>query len=227
MNILDNPLYYDKYVPNLITNNTMNELQDILDTKKIYKKISDINLSANIYTDYIQPHLFFIFITIIFILFLYWKYRTKQSISDHNIKNIKNKKTNKKNMKKNKSNIEQMNDMQFRAYFNPNVPVSTQNSYTNYLDNNNYSKDYTKDDDKYKYLPLQQINTHRDEYTGLFNKYNNSQDQYYNNPYGWEQNYNQSTYDAIEYATQKNRQNIEELNKLVDNTNNDIIKNLI
>ena len=143
---------------------------------------------------------------------------------------------------------------EFVANFNPSVPVSAQNSYVNYMgdnvpmivknninefinDNDNntvnknkitYNQYYKTPEPKYEYLPIIKNKINRsDTYTGLYNEYNNFIDQDYNNPYNWEQNYNESTHNAIEYATTKNRESLQLLNQSVDNTNNQIIKNIM
>ena len=146
------------------------------------------------------------------------------------------------------------NQGEFIANFNPSVPVSAQNSYSNYMgddipvfiknninnindynvndisnkNKNTYKQYYNVQEPKYEYLPIIKNKINRnDTYTGLYNEYNNFVDQGYNNPYEWEQNYNETTYNAIDYATTKNRESLQLLNESVDNTNNQIIKNIM
>ncbi len=251
---INQPIYFDKIGngPNLISNNTMNEIGNLLQYKGGgVDSVSEIKVNdsvSNFYVNYIQPNIFFIILAILFILFLYWRYEAKNNsdLFEDNCqidKKTKKQKKIEKKIKKIEDLIEEIESQsnsqsQFVANFNPNIPVSVQNSYTNYMENNvpvitngnkvSYRKFYNQNDPDYEYLPIikNKLNN-ADTYTGLYNEYNNFADQDYNNPYGWEQNYNQTTYNAIEFATERNRNNLQLLNKFVDNTNNDIMKNIM
>lgn len=218
----------------------------------------------NFYTNCIQPNIFFIILAIFFSLFLYWKYRIKNNpdLIDNYIENYidTSKSKKQKKIEKIEKKIKKIEDLidtiesssydsvkkdqgEFIANFNPSVPVSAQNSYTNFMDDTvpiitsdidgnktkiTYRQFYNTPEPKYEYLPIikNKINKN-DTYTGLYNEYNNFVDQDYNNPYEWEQNYNETTYNAIDYATAKNRESLQLLNQGVDNTNNQIIKNIM
>ncbi len=81
-NNLKNPIYYDKIGggPNLISNNTINEIQGLINNKNIKTEEIKINDGvSNFYENYIQPNIFFIILAVLFLLFLYWKYETKNS----------------------------------------------------------------------------------------------------------------------------------------------------
>lgn len=254
-NNLNQPIYFDKIGsgPNLVSNNTMIEINSLLKYKgDINNDLSEIKINDNIsnfYTTYIQPNIFFIILSVLFLLFLYWKYETKNNPDffenyQNNIKSKKQKKIEKK-IKKIENLIEKIesssnnsNKSNFVANFNPSVPVSVQNSYTNFMDNTvpiivdsnkiSYRKFYNDPEPNYEYLPIVKNKINKNDiYTGLYNEYNNFVDQDYNNPHGWEKNYNETTYNAIEFATKKNRDSLQILNEFVDNTNNQIIKNII
>ena len=246
--------------PNLISNNTLNELQNLMGYQET--TIKDVKMNEGIsdfYRNYIEPNLFFIILAFFFLLFLYWRYESKNNepYADTN-KNDKKDKKEKKERKEKSNKLEKIvmedlidkieedncdknlrdDDSKFVANFNPSVPVSVQQSYTNYMDDhvplNVDGKRVTRrelnqdPEPKYEYLPFIQNKVNRgDTYTALYNDYNNYQDQNYPNPYGWEQNYNQSTFDAIQFATDKNRNNIAMLNNFVDSTNMDLMKNIM
>ncbi len=231
--------------PNLISNNTLNEINNLIGGNDLpVKEVKINNGVSNFYKNYIEHNLFFIALAILFLLFLYWRYETKNSEEF-----ILKEKPKKKKEKKDKVNEKIIDDLidsletnteenNFVAHFNPAVPVNAQQSYTNYMDDhvpvlingNKVSRRqfYNDTEPEYNYLPHIENNINRaDTYTGLFNNYNNYQDQNYPNPYGWEQNFNQTTYDAMEFATQKNRDSLAMLNQMTDNANNEIIKNIM
>ena len=259
---INQPIYYDKIGtgPNLISNNTMNEIGSLLNINGgANDNMPEIKLNDGVstfYKNYIEPNIFFIILAILFLLFLYWRYETKnnsnlfEEYSNQNKKEKKSKKQKKieKKIKKIEDLIETIesssydsvkkNQGEFVANFNPSVPVSAQKSYTNYMENHvpiivdgnkvTYRQFYNEPEPNYEYLPIikNKINKN-DTYTGLYNEYNNYADQDYNHPYDWEKNYNQTTYDAIEFATQKNRESLQMMNEFVDNTNNEILKNIM
>ena len=294
---INQPIYFDKIGngPNLVSNNTMNDIGTLLK----YKETPSDNISSavpakniinningyisNFYTNYIQANIFFIILAIFFAIFLYWKYTIKNDpdIIDNYIEKYQDteKTTKQKKIKKIEKKIKKIEDLidtiestscdslkkdqgdsfknnqgEFIANFNPSVPVSAQNSYSNYMaddipvftknninnindynvndisnkNKNTYRQYYNVQEPKYEYLPIIKNKINRnDTYTGLYNEYNNFVDQEYNNPYEWEQNYNETTYNAIDYATAKNRESLQLLNESVDNTNNQIIKNIM
>jgi hypothetical protein len=292
---INQPIYFDKIGngPNLVSNNTMNDIGTLLKYKEDSNNSNDNISSAvpatniitningcisNFYTNYIQPNIFFIILAVLFSLFLYWKYTIKNDpdIIDNYIEKYQNtdkqKSKKKKKIKKIEKKIKKIEDLidtiesssydsiekkdkgEFIANFNPSVPVSAQNSYSNYMENNipiivnnnirniddnnandigsknkiTYNQYYNIQEPKYEYLPIIKNKINRnDTYTGLYNEYNNFADQGYNNPYEWEQNYNETTYNAIDYATTKNRESLQLLNQSVDNANNQIIKNIM
>ncbi len=236
--------------PNLISNNTLDQINNLIGSSKI-EEPKDIKINdgvSNFYLNYIQPNLFFIFLAILFLLFLYWKYETKKS---ENYKTTKKSKKNKKIHKKldnvfidelintiesNSQNNDDNNN--FVANFNPSMPISVQQNYTNYMDNQvpiavngnktTYQQFYNNLEPEYNYMPNIENRINRaDTYANLYNNYNNYQDQNYQNPFGWEQNFNQSTFDAIEYATQKNRESVGLLNQMVDQNNYELTKNIM
>ena len=293
---INQPIYFDKIGngPNLVSNNTMNDIGTLLKYKETANDNIDNISSAvpaksinsyfsNFYTNYIQANIFFIILAIFFAIFLYWKYTikndpdiidnyiekyqdTEKTIKQKKIKKIEKKikkiedlidtieSTSCDSLKKDQGDSFKNNQGEFIANFNPSVPVSVQNSYSNYMgddipvftknninnindDNvndisnknkNTYKRYYNVQEPKFEYLPIikNKINKN-DTYTGLYNEYNNFVDQGYNNPYEWEQNYNETTYNAIDYATTKNRESLQLLNESVDNTNNQIIKNIM
>jgi hypothetical protein len=285
---INKPIYFDKIGngPNLVSNNTMNDIGTLLK----YKETSNDNIDnissavptkninsyiSNFYTNYIQANIFFIILAIFFAIFLYWKYTIKNDpdIIDNYIEKYQDteKTIKQKKIKKIEKKIKKIEDLidtiestscdslkkdqgEFIANFNPSVPVSAQNSYSNYMgddipvftknninnindDNvndisnknkNTYKQYYNVQEPKFEYLPIIKNKINRnDTYTGLYNEYNNFVDQGYNNPYEWEQNYNETTYNAIDYATTKNRESLQLLNESVNNTNNQIIKNIM
>lgn len=118
----------------------------------------------------------------------------------------------------------------FIANMNPAIPVSAQSSYTNYMDNyipqgigkniftynqiNPMSNPINSANFEYQPILHNKINR-ADTYTGLFNNYDYSVDQQYPNPFGWNADYNGSTFGAIQFATDRNQQNLEQLNQQV------------
>jgi hypothetical protein len=92
-NKLNQPIYFDKIGngPNLVSNNTMNEIGSLVKYKEISNDniINDIhnekitnNINScisNFYTNYIQPNIFFLILAVLFSLFLYWKYTIKNN----------------------------------------------------------------------------------------------------------------------------------------------------
>ncbi len=249
--------FFSRSKPNLIDNNTLYEIHNIIGGNNELSPVKDVKIMneglADFYSNYIEPNLFFIILAIIFLFFLYWRYESKISEDYQDIKSKKEK--SKKKIKKykqlekklldnlidtveNEKVLDKVENRNFVANFNPSIPVSAQNSYTNYLPNTesvmvdgnkiNYRNYYNEQEPNYNYPSIIKNKLDRgDTYTGMFNEYNNSQDQNYPNPYGWEQNYNQSTYEAIEFATNRNRNNIEMLNHMVDNTNFELSKNIM
>ena len=225
-------------------NNPYNNLSDVNVTNGL----------STFYENYLKPNLFFIILAILFLGFLYWRYEKKNDIdNDENenkkkeleeiekqkkmqkikkqIKKIDTLIDNIENKNKNKNNN---NKEQFKANLNPSYPVGVQDSYTNYLDNNipvqvNNDQYIYKQQmpTKYEYLPTK-TNTLEtaNAYTGLFNEYNNYLDQAYEKPLGFENNYNKSTHDAIEFATEKNRKSYQDMNYYVNNTNNQLMNNI-
>lgn len=257
---INQPIYFDKIGngPNLVSNNTMNEIGSLLQYKGgANDNLSDIKVNdgvSNFYANYIQPNIFFIILAVLFLLFLYWRYETKNNtdlFEDYQ----NNKKRKSKKQKKIEKKIRKIEDLietiesgsndsikkdqgNFVANFNPSVPVSAQNSYTNFMDDHvpiitngnrvTYRQFYNDPEPDYEYLPIMRNKINKnDTYTGLYNEYNNFVDQDYNNPYDWEKNYNETTYNAIEYATRKNRESLQLMNEYVDNTNNQIMKNIM
>ena len=236
--------------PNLISNNTLNELQNLMGYQETNIKEVKINEGiSDFYKNYIEPNLFFIILAVFFLLFLYWKYESKnnESYTNSHLDKNKDKKKEKKVTKLDKIVLDDLinkieedtcDDSKFVANFNPSVPVSAQQSYTNYMDDHvplNIDgqrvtrRQYSQDPEpKYEYLPHIQNKVNRgDTYTGLTNDYNNYEDQNYPNPYGWEQNFNQSTFDAIQFATDKNRGSVELLNNIIDGNNNELMRNIM
>jgi hypothetical protein len=264
--------FFSKSLPNLIENNTINEIKNMMGGSPVdLSATNDVQINNNwsgFYANYIQPNMFFIVLAILFLLFLYWKYETKNGQNNNNQENqenYQNMRQKKKQYKKELNSIiiddliekidnkNNNNNNEFVANFNPSLPVSVQNSYTDYMENhipinignannnknknnkityNEYinSKKQTQNQNQepnYEYMPIikNKLNT-ASTYTGLYNEYNNFADQGYDNPYGWEQNFNESTYNAIDYATQKNQNSVAMMNQYVDNTNNDLLRNL-
>ena len=91
---INQPIYFDKIGngPNLVSNNTMNDIGTLLKYKEDSNNSNDNISSAvpatniitningcisNFYTNYIQPNIFFIILAVLFSLFLYWKYTIK------------------------------------------------------------------------------------------------------------------------------------------------------
>ncbi len=230
--------------PNLISNNTLNEINNLIGQNDLPVREVPINNGVStFYKNYIEHNLFFIALAILFLLFLYWRYETKNA-EDFIIKEKPKKKKSKKDMgdKIIDELIESLetntDEGPFVANFNPSVPVSAQQSYTNYMgdhvpvlvDGNKVTRRqfYNDPEPEYNYVPVIENRINRaDTYTGLDNNYNNYQDQNYPNPYGWEQNFNQTTYNAMEFATQKNRDSLAMLNQITDNTNNELLKNIM
>lgn len=260
--------------PNLISNNTLDEINNLLGGYQIPANLennSQPKLNDGItdfYSNYISPNLFFIVLAILFLLFLYWKYETKNS--ENSVTKSKNKEKKLKDKEKEiKKKIEEYTDKKrekkieriliddyinsieadtneksmrpqgnYVANFNPSVPVSAQQSYTNYMDNNvplninnkrQTPRQFFQDEEpEYNYLPFIKNKIARaDTYYGTNNDYNNFVDQNYPNPNGWEQNYNESTYNAIEFATQKNKNSLTELNDIINQTNNELARNIM
>jgi len=253
----NNFLYFDKLdeAPNLISNNTINEIQKtinggILETPSLSASIVPEKIvndgASNFYDNYIKPNMFFIILATLFLLFLYWKYETKNSTHEKELYGqVKNKKYYSKiddliaDIESGTYNSMKKERKQVIPNFNPSIPVSAQNNFTNYTDNevplliNNKKQTYGQvfknplEDQKLEYIPIIKNKINRgDTYTGLFNDYNNYEDQNYNHPFDWEKNYNQSTYDAINFATDRNRNNIAILNNIVDNANIDLVRNI-
>ena len=240
--------FFSRSKPNLIGNNTLYEIHNIIGGNNELSPVKEVKIMneglSDFYSNYIEPNLFFIIIAFVFLFFLYWKYESKQAEDYENMTYQKEKEKSKKRIKKYKKMEKKLSDnvktvnRNFVANFNPSIPVSAQNSYTNYLPNTesvivdgqkiNYRNYYNEQEPDYIYPPIIKNKLDRgDTYSGLFNEYNNYQDQNYPNPYGWEQNYNQSTSEAIQFATNKNRDNIEMLNHIVDTTNFDLSKNIM
>jgi len=253
--------------PNLISNNTLNELQGLMGNQETnFKEVKMNEGISDFYKNYIEPNLFFIILAVFFLLFLYWRYESKNSEPYCDVKSKnetkkekdKNKEEKDKNKEKKSNKLDKIiiNDLidkidddsnnnannnennNFVANFNPSVPVSAQQSYTNFMDDHvplnvngqrvTRRQYYNDPEPKYEYLPIMHNKINRgDTNTALYNDYNNYQDQNYPNPYGWEQNYNQSTFDAIQFATDKNRNSVSMVNEYIDNTNNELMKNIM
>jgi hypothetical protein len=243
--------------PNLISNNTLNEINNLIGNDinpvKNIKNIKINNGVSNFYSNYIEHNLFFIALAILFLLFLYWRYETKNSEEmSEEMDDIKPKKS--KKHKKDKKDLgnaiiddlidtlenntyekNQEDQGPFVATFNPSLPVSVQQSYSNVMDipvkvdgvMTTQQQYYNTPEPEYQYLPFINNKINRaDTYTGLYNTYNNSMDGW-GHPYDWDMNYNKNTYDAIDFATQKNQENIAMLNTIYDTDNNNLAKNIM
>ena len=118
---INQPIYFDKIGngPNLVSNNTMNDIGTLLKYKEDSNNSNDNISSAvpatniitningcisNFYTNYIQSNIFFIILAVLFSLFLYWKYTIKNDpdIIDNYIEKYQN--TDKQKSKKKKEN---------------------------------------------------------------------------------------------------------------------------
>lgn len=219
--------YFTKSQPNLLGNDALNEINNIIKIDPTINPTPNITDGlSSFYNDFIVPNFFFIFITIIFFIFLYFKYLNKH------YKENKENKNNKDNIK----NIITNNDDEYDNYnrydnfiasFNPSVPVSNQNSYTNYLDdpNNKQNRQITFNKPVYAIPVENDINNTGNIYTGIYNTYNNSMDQNYLDPLNYLHNFNTNTSEAINTATNMNRHSLADLNAFVDNTNNNLINN--
>ena len=79
--------------PNLISNNTLNELQNLMGYQET--NIKEVKMNEGIsdfYRNYIEPNLFFIILAVFFLLFLYWRYESKNNEPYENSKVEKDKK---------------------------------------------------------------------------------------------------------------------------------------
>ena len=172
---------------------------------KVFKLIEDTkvprvpNVYENFYANYIEHNIFFFIILIIFALFLAYRYCFKDE--EH-----------------------------FRATFNPNVPIEEQESYSHFLpDDIPYNVDgkfvthqdiYVERDAELKYTPFFKQPEERIDYSGMTNTFKDSLDSQIIHPYGWDNDYNTSTERTMDYMTERNRQNIEDLAQIIHKENN-------
>lgn len=245
--------------PNLITNQTMEKMENML--KFSPNDVKNIKLADNLntfYENYISPNLFFFILFTILAIYLYYRYwaknkqhkedlieklakkiKSKEKSSEN--KNLLNKQVAENNLNTNdelqnyQPNLNEISNTEpFIANMNPAIPVSAQSSYTNYMDNyipqgigkNVYTYNQINpmsnplNSANFEFQPILQNKMNRaDTYTGLFNNYDYAVDQPYLNPLGWNADYNGSTFGAIQFATDRNQQNLEMLNQQINYDN--------
>ncbi len=205
--------FFSGSVPNLISKRSIKNIEKIANIKNPIKEVSIFDSINSFYNNFIEPNIFILSMLFIFIIFLIYKYYAKNNITknQYNPENIEN----------------------FRAMFNPNLPIDIQNSYVNYLPDKipstidgelvSYDDLVKKEEPEYRYPPFIENTENRDIYTGTYNTYQNSQDSAIPHPFGWPMNYNSSTEKSIKYMTNLNQKNLDDLNDINNEEENDLI----
>lgn len=120
----------------------------------------------------------------------------------------------------------------FRPTFNPYYPTNMQSSYVNYLpdevplsvsgryvnNSGNSGNDISARNPGYTPYPSKIQND--DIYTGSINTYAGAHNPMHPNSLGWEADYNTTTNDALNFATRRNRQNLNQLSEILYNNPN-------
>lgn len=121
----------------------------------------------------------------------------------------------------------------FRPTFNPSLPIDRQQSFTNYLPDNiavKYNNEFINNNQlnppkvvRKEYIPFLHNPENRESILGLNNSYENSKDSSIINSLGYPMDYNRTTSNAIEFATELNRNNIDIMDKYNNNVNNSLL----
>lgn len=207
--------YYSGAVPNLLNNKTLDSLNKVVTGEGVNMLTQQEHLS-NIYDEYIAPNMIFFILIGLFILYLAYMFYAKQN-EDFTV---------------------------FRPSFNPSVPVNKQQTFVDYLPDNDRVNSYVKPQKQVYKLeppPSPPKHDHDFDYTGLTSDYyptgnefneanfweteyadpldNNkltTQDPDISMKYMYPVNFNSSTGSAVNYMTMRNYQNQKEFDKITD-----------
>lgn len=235
--------YFSNTKPNIINQNIENNFENLLKNTS-NKSYDTVDYLSVFYEDFIKPNLFMLIMLLLIALFLLYKYLEKKEKKENFEENKKEDpveeiKRSVKESTEMPSNIlipqlyKQDDYKSFRPTFNPSLPIDRQQSFTNYLPDNipvklnnefiNHNQINSPKVVRKEYIPFLHNPENRDSLIGVNNSYLNSQDSTIINSLGYPMNYNKTTSDAIEYATQLNRNNIDEMS----NYNNYVNSNLV
>lgn len=203
--------FFSNSVPNLISKKSLKNIERMAHVSNPVKETTVGETLGYIYSTFIEPNLFVLILMFVFILFLLYKYYAKEL---------------------DKNDVEK-----FRATFNPNQQINTQNSYVRYLPDEIPQiiddKLVNRNDLEPPVIPPKEyppfvLNTNnRDVYTGTYNTYANSIDSNIPHPFDWPMDYNATTGSAVQFMSDRNKQNLNELNNIsLMQTNNMIDSNL-
>jgi hypothetical protein len=203
--------FFSNSKPDLINKKTIRTMEKMLVMVEPIKEPTVIDSFCSFYNNYISPNLFVLILLIIFCLFLTYKYFLKQSKED------------------------ELED--FRPAFNPTLPTEEQNSFVHYLPDdiplNVADRVVIRSEIEPPSLPpavLPDIPKpwySREINTGLENSYEYQPDHIIPHPYDWPNNFVSSTSESVDYMTDKNKKNFNDLAQKIFNDQDKMINTKI
>jgi hypothetical protein len=217
----ENNNFFSNTNPDLISSKSLNDLEKLIisDSKNIQiaGKGTLIDSSFDFYKKFIQPNILPILIIVLFVGFIIYRYMTRKT---------DNKSVSETNNVNNLNNLNNLNNVEnFDPNKSVNDPTQTQLELSETplhadLDNviNQFVQDkeideILNDDSLYEDVIHRAPEGGRAVYRGAKNKWDGYHDDLMEHPYGYDNNYIESTNEMLNFATRSNKDKIDEVAK--------------
>lgn len=202
----ENNNFFSNTNPDLISSKSLNDLDKLIlsDSKDIKVGGTLIESSFDFYKKYVQPNLLPIVIIIVFVVFIIYRYmtkKTKQEIDENN--NIEQFDPNK--------SVNDPSQTQLELSETP-LHADLDNTMNEFVREKEID-DILNDDSLYEDVIHRPPEGGRSVYRGTVNKWNGYHDDLMEHPYGYDNNYIESTNEMLNFSTNLNKNKINDVAK--------------